>query len=136
MKTESESRPSSAEVVHLDEAPTRKISSVSVNSLHSAYDENEVSADMLYGNSLVKINGSVASIDMSITNKAVVRIGSVEDPYRIVVAQLDDTEKNRAAKLTKGQNVYVLCEHIRKLISSLAGYKCILLDKEIAESTP
>lgn len=131
-----ETEQAAAGAVHLDDVPTRKIVSVSVKNLHAEYDENEVAADILYGNSLVKIHGYVVSIDMSLTNKPVVRIGAVEDPYRIVVAQLDDTEKNGAAKLVKGQEVYVLCEHIRRLISSLAGYKCILLDKETAESIP
>ncbi|PLI44067.1 hypothetical protein B6J47_29365 [Klebsiella pneumoniae] len=91
--------------------------------LTAMYDENEVAADDKIGGRKVEVKGVVQSIDKDFTGSVVVLLQSGNEfmPARF---GMEETEKNKAASLRKGQTVSILCEKMMFLIGSPSGSRC------------
>lgn len=92
--------------------------------LTAMYDENEVAADDKIGGRKVEVKGVVQSIDKDFTGSVVVLLQSGNEfmPARF---GMEETEKNQAASLRKGQTVSILCEKMMFLIGSPSGSRCL-----------
>jgi len=92
-----------------DQPPSDEIpADVTAKKLFSDYSENEVSADALYKNKLLRVSGTVRSIDKNLLNDIVVRL-SAGQMFESVAAFLPKSQTDAAAKLRKGQPITVLC---------------------------
>ena len=73
------------------------------------YRANEVAADEKYKGKLLRVTGTVDSIDKDFMDDIVVRIKS-DNMFMSIMANVDDSEKSAAARLAKGGPVTVVCE--------------------------
>ena len=81
---------------------------VTAKQLWKDYQDNEVAADEKYKGNGLKVTGRVASIDKGIADGIIVRIATGND-YQSIMANMRDSEKERAAKLKKGDAITLLC---------------------------
>lgn len=91
--------------------------------LMKMYDENEVAADEKIGGRKVEVKGIVQSIDKDFSGSVVVLLQSGNEfmPARF---GMEETEKNKAASLRKGQTVSILCEKMMFFMGSPSGGRC------------
>jgi hypothetical protein len=94
--------------------------------LYSAYDKNEVAADDKIGKSLVQISGVIEGIDKDFADHAVLRLTTSETTLPMGVA-LDDSQKARAATLEKGQAIAVLCDSVKRVLSTPYASGCSIV---------
>lgn len=91
--------------------------------LMNMYDENEVAADNKIGDRKVEVKGIVQSIDKDFTGSVVVLLQSGNEfmPARF---GMEDTEKAKASRLVKGQQIIIICEKMMLLVGSPSGSRC------------
>lgn len=77
----------------------------------NTYEANEVKADAIYKDKVIKVTGIVASISSDIADSAVVSLAPGGDEYAItsVMASGNDNFHNQAIQLEKGQKVTLIC---------------------------
>ena len=92
----------------------------------NTYENNEVRADAIYKDRVIKITGIVASISSDISDKAVVSLAPNGDEYAImsVHASGDNNFHNQAIELKKGQKVTFVCIGGGEIIGSPILNKC------------
>lgn len=100
---------------------------VSARELFRAYQANEAGAQTQYGDRVLEVSGTVQSIDLDLVNDPVVRL-ETDNQYMSAMADLIDADKPRAASLTKGQTVTLLCEGVMEVVGSPSLRKCAILD--------
>ncbi len=81
---------------------------VSASQLQKDYKANEVAADNKYKGKLLRVTGTVESIDKDFLDNVVLKLGT-GDMFAEVHATLEDSEKPKAAELSKGKRVRVVC---------------------------
>ncbi len=81
---------------------------VTAATLWNAYQGNEVSADEAYKGKKLLVSGTVASIEKGPLGGIVVRLATPNE-FIPVDASLEDSEKSKAGKLTKGDDIKLLC---------------------------
>jgi hypothetical protein len=97
--------------------------------LHDDYVANEVSADDRYKGKTLAVGGTVASIDKDPFDNMVVKIGWPGDNsfgLEDVMAKLSDSEKPKAAKLSKGQPIAVRCTGNGMVLKSPMLSDCVV----------
>lgn len=106
-------------------APERPIAETTVRELVAAYDANEVAADEMIGGRLVRLTGTVQSVEKDFTNQIVLALATDNEylPARMSLAQSD---KSAASNLRRGQKVTVLCERMARIMGSPSGRDCRL----------
>lgn len=82
---------------------------VSAHKLFADYHANEVSADAKYKNKQIELTGIVQSINKDFTNSIVIDF-EVGDGFSSVHASMNDSEAQKAASLSKGGKITVVCE--------------------------
>lgn len=77
----------------------------------NTYQENEVRADAIYKNKVIKMTGIVSSISSDITNEAVINFAPNGDElsFNTLMASGDNDFHNKAVNLKKGQKVTLIC---------------------------
>lgn len=91
------------------EKPKTRAVPVSATQLFADYQGNEVSADDKYKGKKLLVSGSIASVDKDFTGSIIVRLRT-SNQFMPVDATLEDSEKAKAGKLTKGESTTVRCE--------------------------
>jgi len=98
--------------------------SVSIGDLLSAYEGNEVGADLKYKDKYIQTSGLISDIKKDIMDNLYVTIGTGK---QIEIPELQafflDKYKDQLANLKKGQNLEVICK-IDGLMMNVLGQKC------------
>lgn len=81
---------------------------VSPQQIYRDYDSNQIAADNKYKGKLLKVTGTVDSINSDFVDEAVVEI-TAGGFLETVSAEGDSNFTNTAATLSKGQEITVLC---------------------------
>ena len=81
---------------------------VTAGQLFTDYQGNEVAADNKYKDKALLVSGTVQSIDKDFMDDIIVSL-TTANMFMPVRANLDDSEKSKAASLSKGQTIKVLC---------------------------
>jgi tRNA_anti-like len=98
---------------------------VTAQALHSAYDQNEVSADQKYKGKRLVVEGVIRSIDKDMFDN-VVLVLAAGDMFAGVHATLTRAEAPKAAELKKRQRVEVECVGSGKIINSAMLKDCAI----------
>jgi hypothetical protein len=85
--------------------------------LYNDYQANEVSADNKYKGKSLMVSGTVSSIDKDFLDNIVVSLKTPNE-FMDVKARVDDDQKSKAASLSKGQDIKVLCTGSGMIIGS------------------
>ena len=95
---------------------------ISSAELIKAYADNEVGADQKYKGKIAKISGIVEGIDSGINDEAIVKLSDGTD-FSIVDVHcyIKPSDKEKAAKLAKGQNVTM----VGRLDGEVIGYPSV-----------
>lgn len=97
---------------------------ISANHLINAYDENEVAADSKFRGEWLLINGVVTDITKNFTDDVEIHLGG--NGLISVIAELNESEINKAANLNKGQQISVLCKGRGSVLSSPYVSNCTI----------
>ena len=95
--------------------------------LFQQYKANEVATDNALAGKTVQITAPVKSIDKDFTDSAVLMFATGEE-FSDMGASLEDSEKSKAALLSRGQIVTVQCKTMRRIMESPRGSECELVD--------
>lgn len=82
---------------------------VSAGELFSEYQANEISADDRYKGKVLLVSGTLAGIDKDFLDRPVLRLKTANE-FMPVDAKLDESEKGKAGRLSKGTAVKLRCE--------------------------
>ncbi len=97
---------------------------VSAVDLHKEYDKNEVAADEKYKNKKLRVTGKINEISKNFVDDVVLQLESGE-AFLTVHATMKDSEKKKAAKLDKGEEVTLECKGKGRLLSSAMLDDCV-----------
>ncbi|MCW6548609.1 OB-fold putative lipoprotein [Yersinia ruckeri] len=103
--------------------PQQKIYKTTARELNAAYDENEVAVDEAIKGAIVQVTGIVQSIDKDFTDSIVIRL-KTDNEFMPASMTMNDSEKQIALGLKKGQKVVIKCKRMTRIIGSPAGSKC------------
>lgn len=95
---------------------------VTAKDLQRAYDANEVAADQQYRGRVLRVTGSVRSIDKDFTDQPIVWLRTRD--FGGVMSYFDDA--SGPASLRKGQKVTVRCVGGGRTIDSPVLRRCVL----------
>lgn len=84
--------------------------------LFNAYQANEAAAQQRYGNRPLRVTGTVAGVDLDLSDNPVVKLAT-PNQFMSASANLADASKAKASALVKGQKVVVLCSGVTEVIS-------------------
>jgi hypothetical protein len=101
----------------------RPVYKTTARALYRDYEANEVATDQKIGNSVVEVTGIIASIDKDFKDSAVIYLVT-DNQFSSAGLTLVDSEKNRAASLSKGEEIVVRCEKMTRIIGSPLGTSC------------
>jgi hypothetical protein len=105
-------------------APERPTYQTTAEQLYQDYKANEVAADEKIGNAKVEVTGTIRAINKDFTDSVVLELqisGFADAPM-----SLPDSEKSAAANLVQGQQVTVICDHVRRIMTVPSGSDCKL----------
>lgn len=112
-----------AKLVAPDAMPGMK---VTANELFRAYQANEAAAQAQYGDRILDVSGTVASIDLDLTDEPFVTL-ETDNQFMSAMVNLIDSEKPKAAALTKGQAIVVRCTGLREVAGTPALQDCAII---------
>lgn len=98
---------------------------VSAQQLHADYHKNEVAADDKYKGKLVRVSGTVQSIDKDAFGSMIVRLAT-GNQFEAVMATMQDGAKTKVASMAKGQAVTLNCEGAGAVIGSPSLRDCLV----------
>lgn len=98
---------------------------VSARDLQRAFAGNEVAAKQTYGNRRLKVSGTIASIDLDITDNPVVVLATGDD-FNRVHARFEKDDSAAIAALAKGQKAAVVCDRIDEVAGTPMLSDCSL----------
>jgi hypothetical protein len=107
-------------------APMRNIVEISAQALYDDYERNEVAADERYRGALLKVTGTVVSIDKNFTNSIVLWLKAGGD-FDKVMLSVPDSEKAIVSSLQKGQEITAFCDSVRRILTSPSASKCTIV---------
>ena len=105
----------------------KKIYTTTARDLFDAYDENEVATDAELKNKVIRVSGTLQSIDKDFTNKVVLRL-ETSNPFLPASMELSSGQESRAASLRKGSAVTIECGSIMRLVGTPYGKRCALIN--------
>ena len=89
------------------------------------YAANEVSADDVYKGKILRVAGVVASVDKDIMDDIVLHLQSPNE-FMNTMATLETSEAGKAASLSKGTTVTVICKGNGRFMGSPALKDCTI----------
>ncbi len=90
---------------------------VTAEQLFQAYQANEAAAQQAYGDSQLLVSGTVAGVDLDLTNDPIVKLRT-SNQFMSAQAKLVDADKAGAARLTKGSRITLRCESVSEVIGT------------------
>jgi hypothetical protein len=90
---------------------------VDARRLWQDYDANEVSADNYYKGRILKVRGTVTSIDKDFMDNIVLHLASPNE-FMQTMATMQKSQAHQAAALSKGERVVLICEGKGRIIGS------------------
>jgi tRNA_anti-like len=90
---------------------------VDARKLWSDYEANEVAADARYKDKILRVTGVVASIDKDFLDNIIIHLRSPNE-FMNTMAKLEESETSKAAALSKGTKVELLCKCKGRLLGS------------------
>lgn len=122
--------PSQSEAVATATAPTSSAPELAPltttpQAIYEAYQANEVAADNQMAGHIIQFSAPVKSIDKDFTDSVVLAFAT-SDEFSDFRASLDNSQKQLAANLSRGQVVTVQCKKIRRIIQSPIGDECTI----------
>jgi hypothetical protein len=99
--------------------------SVDAKTLWDDYHANEVSADDRYKGRRLRVSGTVASIDKDFMDNIVIRL-STPNQFMGIMATMESSERSRAASMSKGQKVTVVCRGGGMIVGSPSLRDCTI----------
>ena len=102
--------------------------------LWNAYNNNEVAAQRAFNDRDLLVSGTVASIELDFADDPVVRFVS-PNQYMQVSASFDETYEDRAAALSRGQALTVMCSRVSEIAGTPMLRDCTIPSEsgELAE---
>ena len=102
--------------------------SVSIGDLLSAYEGNEVGADLKYKGKYIQTSGRIGDIGKDLFDNLYVTIGNTGETFEIPMLQayFQDKYTSQLANLQKGKNLEVICK-IDGLMINVLGQKCKII---------
>ncbi len=106
-------------------APAARTAAVEVDArrLWQDYDANEVAADNQYKGRILKVRGTVASIDKNFRDDIVLHLASPNE-FMSTMATMQKSQAAQAAALSKGERVVLICEGKGRVIGSPSLHDC------------
>lgn len=95
--------------------------------LWADYQANEVAADNVYRGKRMKVTGTVASIDKNAFDQIVVHLASPNE-FMNTMAGVEEAEAAKAASLSKGTKVTLLCTGEGLLVGSPSIGDCTFVE--------
>lgn len=89
---------------------------VSAVDLARAYEENEQAAQTKYGGRPLKVSGTIARIELDITNDPMVSLKG-GDEFREVTLHFDKSAADKTGRLRKGQRFTATCGAVAEVLS-------------------
>jgi hypothetical protein len=117
--------PTPARVPAPKPAPAPQPLRVTATQLSTEYQSNEVAADAKYSGKELEVTGTVKSIDSGMFGSATVMLEGA-DLFYDVHCDIDDAQRDRAAKLTKGEKIVVRGKGGSEIIGSPIISDCTL----------
>lgn len=93
--------------------------------LSTAYQNNEVAAQQLFGDRPLLVTGTVTGVRLNFADEPVVELNSVNE---FLSVQADLADANAAAGLRKGQKVTLLCQKVTEVVSAPMLADCELIE--------
>lgn len=92
-----------------------------------AYKANEIAANKKFKGHKLLVSGKIDSINADIADKAAI-VFKTKDQYDFMkpIASLADSEQDKAAQLSKGQNIKVLCTDVTEMAGTPMLNGCVL----------
>lgn len=114
---------SASEAANVASEPPLK---VTAGQLYSAYAANEAAAQEQYGSRPLEVSGKVDSIDLDFSDNPDVLLATGNE-YETARASLTEASRPRAASLSKGQAITLLCQDVGEVIGTPMLKDCDIL---------
>lgn len=111
---DADSRPNAVLFAHKTTAET----------LFSDYESNEVATDETVKNFGAIVSGTVTEIRMDLSGSAVIGL-KTRNQFMSAMMTMEDTEKDKAKYISKGDSVTVYCQRMSRFMGSPTGGKCV-----------
>lgn len=92
--------------------PPREVTAIE---LFRAYEANEAAAKKQYGDQRLLVTGTVAGVDLNLTDQPVVLLKTPNE-FMSARADLADSAKDHASDLKKGETVKLLCAGVQEMM--------------------
>ncbi|WP_336979883.1 OB-fold protein [Altererythrobacter fulvus] len=90
---------------------------VTAQELFKAYEANEAAAQQQYGDRPLLVSGTIERIDLDFMDKPVVVLRTSNE-FQSAQASLTEDSQPKAASLSKGQHVKLLCQDVSEVVGS------------------
>lgn len=110
--------------------PPKQIYKTTAQQLFADYGANEVATDEKIKDKIVEVSGIVDSIDKSFTDSIIVTLRT-SNQFMSAGMHVNDSEKQRAIVLKKGDRVVLQCEKMTRSLGSPVGSDCVFLPAKI-----
>ena len=108
-------------------APVKPID-ISASDLASAYKDNEVLADEMFKGRAMAVTGKVHSITKDFMDNIVVLLVNPNNQFEDIHAEVEESEKGKAARLSRGTTIVMVCVGGGMIIGSPILNKCQILE--------
>ncbi|WP_206364219.1 SHOCT domain-containing protein [Sphingomonas sp. UV9] len=96
---------------------------VTAQQLFAAYDANEAAAQQTYGDKPLLVTGTVAGVDLGVTNEPHVLLRTSNE-FMNAQATLTEASEPQATGLSKGQSITLLCAKVSEVIGTPMLSEC------------
>lgn len=93
--------------------------------LYKAYENNEVAADKAYKGKILAVSGTVAGIESGLTDAAIVQL-KTSNEFMPISAQGKDEFTNKAATLSKGDEIKITCKGAGEVAGFVQLEDCVI----------
>jgi hypothetical protein len=123
--TGSDARSDSAHSPGAKSDPQRPDVEVDAVTLWKDYQANEVAADNRYKDKQLLVSGKVTDISKDFLDDVVIKLAT-PNPFMNVMATMDDGEAAKAARLSKGEDLKIVCKGGGMVIGSPMLRDCVI----------
>lgn len=106
--------PASSEAANAAADPAEPPVEVTARELFSAYEANEASAKMKYGDKSLLVSGKIADITLDFMDNPVIGL-KTGNQFMSAQASLIEADQPKAADLSKGQDIKLLCGEVTEV---------------------
>ena len=98
---------------------------VTAQELFSAYEANEASAQMKYGDKSLLVSGTIADITLDFMDNPVIGL-KTSNQFMSAQASLIEADQPKAADLSKGQDIKLLCGEVTEVAGTPMLSECAI----------